>query len=129
VPDVELAVRDYLRADSGVSALASNRVFYGVPKAGAPATFATVQRIGGGDDPSEAPVDLSLVQIDCWAQTKAVAQSLRDAVRTAFLELRPRTQGSTVLYGAEVISDIWLPDPDSDRPRYSVTAQVTCRAA
>lgn len=137
--DPEMGVRDYLRADSGVSALVGTRVFFGAPRNGPPSTaFATVQRVGGGDDPSEAPLDLPLIQIDCWGQaasqgpggSKASAHSLRAAVRAALREIRTTTaQGSTVLYGANVIGDVWAPDPASDRPRYVLTAQVTARAA
>lgn len=137
--DPELAVRDYLRADATVNGLIGNRIFFGAPRNGAPTTaFATVRRVAGQDDLSEAPLDLSQLQIDCWGQkatqgpggSKASANALRAAVRGALREIRgTTTQGSTVLYGANVIGDVWAPDPESDRPRYVVTAEVTARAA
>jgi len=134
-PDVEGAVRDHLRADVGVSALVGQRVFFGVPLA-ADGTVAaqmpcvTVRRVGGGDDPSDAPVDQALIQIDCWASSrnKASAAAVMAAVRNALTEIRTAVVGSTVLYGAVVESVIWAPDP-ADLPRYAVTALVTARAA
>jgi hypothetical protein len=80
-------------------------VFFGVPKGATEATFplVTVSRVGGGDDFSEVPIDIALVQIDCWGGIddsgngkKAEAVSLLNAVRNACLAIRGRPP-STVL--------------------------------
>lgn len=131
-PDVEGAMRDYLRADSGVSTIVGTRVFFGVPRNGAKFPLVTIQRVGGGQDLGEAPLDGAQIQLDCWANghDKATAESLREAVRDALDALRGRTtQGSVRLLGADVISDLWAPDPASDQARYTVTASVAAMSA
>lgn len=131
-PDVEGGVRDYLRADSAVSALVGTRVFFGVPKQ-AKFPLITVRRIGGPQDPSEAPLDLPLVQIDVWGEgnNKAQAHAVCAAVRDALDAIRSATSlnAGVVAYGANVENVTWFPDPADDRPRYVLTAQVTARAA
>lgn len=127
-PDVEGALRAYLRADAGVAAIVGARVFFGVPRGATEATFPliTVQRVGGGADTSEAPLDIALVQIDCWGVLdasgngdKAGATALLNTVRSACSHVTDPT-----IRGINVQTVIWLPDPDTDRPRYSVTAEV-----
>lgn len=134
-PDVEGAVRDHLRNDPTVAGLVGQRVFFGVPldangNVTSQLPLVTVQRVGGGDDDSEAPVDQALIQIDCWAasRNKAQAHQVASAVRTALTEIRTVPVGSTVLHGATVESVIWAPDP-KDHPRYSLTALVSATAA
>lgn len=131
-PDVEGAVRDHLRADAGVTALVGQRVFFGVPRKATDATWplVVVQRVGGGQDASDAPVDVALVQIDCWGQIgadgngrKAGATALVNAVRSSLEAMG--TDSTAVLKGASVETVLWLPEVDNDRPRYAVTAVVT----
>lgn len=134
-PDVEGAVKACLVAAN----VCGGRVFFGVPSPVTESTFplATVQRVGGGDDPGEAPLDLALIQIDVWGRKdaaghtdKAAARAEANAVRTALGEIRGATALSPTVtaYGAAVESDLWAPDP-SDRGRYVITALVTARAA
>lgn len=134
-PDVEGGIRDYLRGHTDVAAAVGARVFFGVPDE---PTFplVAVRRVGGGDDTSEAPIDQALIQLDCWGGVdaaghgkKAEADTVRRAVRQALYEIRGATalNASTVAYGAAVTSDVFLPDPNNDRPRYAVTALVTAR--
>jgi len=134
-PDPEGAIRAYLRADSDVSAIVGNRVFFGVPRSAIEATFplVTVARIGGVDDPSEAPVDLGLIDISCWGSIdasgnglKASATALANAVRSALHRIRQRTSAGTAtdVFGVQVAGVVWAPDPDTDRPRYVITAEV-----
>lgn len=142
-PDIEGGLRDYLRSHAVVSAIVFQRVFFGVPdKPTYP--LLVVQRVGGADDPSEAPIDRALVQIDCWGRLfndsdkrkvahgdKAGADALRRAVRKALWQIRGGipVNATTVLYGASVESDPFIPDPANARPRYAITARVTARAA
>jgi hypothetical protein len=129
--DIEGAVRDALRANAGVSALVGQRVHFGVPT-NATWPLITVQRVGGGDDPGEAPLDLPLVQIDCWGaeRNKSQARAVADAVRAWARTVRRATALNTEVkaYGVAVESDLWAPDP-TDRPRYAITASVTARSA
>lgn len=131
-PDVEGAARDYLRADAGVAALVGARVFFGIPKGAKEATFplVVVSRVGGGQATGDAPVDVALLQIDCWGSIgtegnglKAGATALVNAVRSSLDAVG--TDSTAVLKGANVESVLWLPDADNDRPRYAVTAEVT----
>lgn len=135
-PDVEGGLRAWLRTRSEVTAIVGQRVFFGVPKGATEATFplVVVQRVGGGDDGGESPVDVALVQIDCWGSfdasgngRKAEARALVNAVRSALHDIRTRTTLTTGVdvFGANVEADIWAPDPDNDRPRYVLTAEVT----
>lgn len=128
--DIEGAIRTHLRADAGVSALVGQRVHFGVPTS--PTwPLVTIRRVGGGDDPGEAPVDLPLVQIDCWGaeRNKSQARAVADAVRAWARSIRRATDLDTEVtaYGVTVESDLFAPDP-TDRPRYSLTCQVMSRA-
>ena len=128
--DIEGGVRTALRADSGVSALVGQRVHFGIPTN---PTFplVTVRRVGGGDDPGEAPLDLPLVQIDCWGaeRNKTQARAVADAVRAWARSIRRATDLDTEVtaYGVNVEADLFVPDP-SDRPRYSLTVSIMSRA-
>lgn len=132
-PDIEGALRDHLRT-AGVCA---GRVYFGIPDSDPTYPLATVQRVGGGDDLSEAPIDLALMQITVWGRQdarlhtdKAEARAEANKVRDALYAIRRATAltASVIAYGAAVESDLWAPDP-SDRGRYVITALVTARAA
>jgi hypothetical protein len=141
-PDVEGGVRDYLRGLSYVNTYVATRVFFGIPAAPV-FPLITVTRVGGTDDTSEAAIDQALVQIDIWGRLyadtdpthkggdKAQCDAIRRAVRRGLRAIRGATalNASTVAYGARVESDPFRPDPDSDRPRYALTASITARAA
>lgn len=132
LPDVEGALVAFLKANTAVAALVATRVFYGIPKATPVWPLVTVARIGGGDDASDAPVDEGVLQVDCWGTIstsgygqKLPCTQLKNAVRSA---LRSFTGGvlATGVYagGITVQSDIWLPDPADDRPRYSLIVEL-----
>lgn len=130
--DVEEGVRQYLRNDTDVDAVVDRRVFFGVPKEGPTFPLITVRRVGGGDDASEAPVDLAVVSISCWGtNTKSSAWSTAAAVRKALHKIRRKTLLAPGVYahGATVDGVIWSPDPEDARPRYIVTTRVTATAA
>lgn len=135
LPDVEGALRTWLRTQTTVTALVGQRIFFGVPKGATEATFPmiAISRIGGGDAPGDAPVDIALVQFDVWgsiddsgngrkAEATAVVNALRSTVRS--VADTPLT-ADVDAFGIDVQSVIWLPDPANDRPRYTVTAEVT----
>lgn len=139
-PDVEGGLRTWLRTRPEITALVGHRVFFGVPKRASAASFPliTVQRVGGGDEPGHTPLDIALIQIDCWGElddsgngVKSGATALVNAVRTALRAVVTDTRLTTgvIAHGANVESIQWLPDPDNDRPRYSVTAEVTAISA
>lgn len=133
LPDVEGAVRTLLRADAALVAVVGQRVFFGVPKGAVEATFPliTVSRVGGGDDAGDAPLDVAMVQLDCWGGIdgsgngrKAEATALVNTLRSTLRAVNGTQVGTVTLFGVNVESVVWLPDPNSDRPRYVVTAEV-----
>lgn len=105
--DVEKAVRAWARAQ-GFTA------FFGVNNNG---TFPqlVIQRVAGPDS------DV-LVQFDVWGGTKAEAAATAASLRTALTGLSSYDFDGIRLHGASDPSARWLPDPDSDRPRYIVEA-------
>lgn len=128
-PDVEGALKTYLQAR-----LTTPRfIGFGVPKEANESLFPMViiTRIGGGQDPSEVPLDLATVQFDCWARKdkgrKAEAWAVAQELRGVLDEIRGITQlvSGVRAYGAQVESVIWSPDPGDARARYVITATVT----
>lgn len=125
-PDTESACRTFLRNNN----VANQRVFFGVPKENPIYPLVTVRRAGGGDDSSDAPLEIAVIQFSCWGRTKDEASQTVGQVRTALSSIRGEvTVGSTIIYGATVDIITWAPDPADDRPRYIVTTSVTARAA
>ena len=127
-PDVEEGMRQYLRADADVQARVAQRVFFGIPRAGAEFPLITLSRAGGGEQPGEAPVDQALINISCWGgASKQEAWNAAAAVRKALFKIRARTLLAPGVYafGAQVDGVIWSPDPADDRPRYTLTVEVT----
>lgn len=137
-PDPEGLIRDGLKADAGVVAIVGNRGFFGIPKRATEATFPlfTVARVGGGQALGDAPLDVALVQIDCWGSLdargnglKAQCTALVNAVRSSLEAMGTETRIAGVELGVNVESVLWLPDPDNARPRYSITAEVAVISA
>lgn len=136
MPDIEGALRTWLRAQPAVTAIVGQRVFFGVPKAATEASFPmlTVQLVAGADEESDAPVDRSTVQVDVWGSLdesgngrKAECTALMNAVRAAFRDVRGRTPltAAVAAFGLNVVGRLWLPDQDNDRPRYVLSVEVT----
>lgn len=133
MPDVEGALRTWLRGRAAITALVGQRVFFGIPRKASTWPLITLQRIGGGDDQSQAPIDRALVQIDVWgalddsgngmkADTTTVVNTLRAELAT--VDRRTALNADVDCLGIVVVGVVYLPDPDNDRPRYSVTAEV-----
>lgn len=130
-PDCEKLVKDLLEADTGVTALVPSRVFMGVP-AEAVFPFIVIKQIAGTDDGSDAPVARDTIEIQCWGplRNKASAGAVKDAVREALYNIRRRTTvGGQVCHGASLDSIVYVPDSETDRPRYIVTTTVTATVA
>lgn len=136
LPDLEGGLRTWLRAQAALSAIVGQRVFFGIPKKATETTFPllVVSRVGGALDPSEAPVDRPLLQIDVWGSLdasgngkKAETTALVNTLRSLLAAVRGRTALSADVdaFGFDEQSCVWLPDPDNDRPRYALTVEVT----
>jgi hypothetical protein len=122
--DVEGLVRTWARSLN----LADGRVFFGVNGTlPASSTQIVVQRIGGPDE-------ACLVQFDVWGPALSVGQARRTAaslaaeLATALDAVARYVTDDAILHGALVESSRWLPDEESDRPRYIVEATVTVTA-
>lgn len=109
------------RADNGYS------VFLAMPT-GAPNPAIIITQVAGGPDRKDLPQQTVRLQFDCWGRTRAEAGTI---ARTLMGELEwlPRT-GGAIVQGAYVgAADVqlmrWMPDPESDTPRYIVDALIT----
>lgn len=129
--DVEGALRTWLRAHPVVGPLVGNKhVFFGVPPGDPlPLPMIIVERIGGSPVGGDVQLDTANVSFSVWAKTKDSASRVERAVCQALVSMGSEAlDANTVGYGASVFSRVWLPDPDSNTPRYVVTALVTNRA-
>lgn len=132
--DAEGAIVSYLRATTTAF---GTRVFLAL--AGATVyPVCRVGRVGGGDDPSDAPLDQALLQIDVYGRVRqlAEAESARQEIRSALKALSEtggyNVPGKAYIYGATVADDRRLPEPNAqdadgtvgERPRFIITAQV-----
>jgi hypothetical protein len=138
-PDIEGALRTWLRTKASLTAIVGQRIFFGVPKGATESSFPLiiVQLIGMAVERSDAPLDVALVQFDVWGSldasgngVKSTATALANALRSELDAVRGRTAltASVDAFGIELAGMNWLPDQDNDRPRYVVTAEVTAIA-
>lgn len=120
-PDLEIDLRDWLRT-LDIAGIGS-RVYLRPNQVNEPCL--TVWRVTGSDDPSTAPLDVVLIQIDVWGpeRSRPAARAITNRLRT-HLRSMPATVGSTHVHAPpEVLDDRYLPDPADERPRYAVTAR------
>lgn len=61
------------------------------------------------------------LQIECWAEDQIVAGQLAATVREAWPQLRGAVSGTRVIGCWLESNPAYVPDPDSDRPRYLLT--------
>lgn len=127
LPDVEGAVREYLRQNTRVTDLVGQRVLLGVDN---PSGFpvVSIQRIGGGTQPDgEALLDYALLQLDVWGDVhgKAAAWDATAAVVVALRQdlSRYNAAGKALLHSGHPLSWPFQPD-QSERARYIITATV-----
>lgn len=130
-PDVEGGCRTWLRTLPAVTSVVDQRVWFAVPDDADEDDYplVLVQRVGGGDDPSEAVVDQCMLQLTVVGERrgKAAAASLALAIRGQFKAIRgPVAWGTGVTcWRATVESMIPTIDPGDSRPRYNLTVAVT----
>lgn len=130
-PDTEGACRAWLRATSSVTALVGSRSFFSVPDDADEDDYpmVTVERVGGGEDGSEAAIDVAVLQLKIHGKRrgKAAAHAIKSAIRSELRAIRsPVAWTPTVTcYGAHVESDLYLQDPQDRRPAYVLTVTVT----
>lgn len=89
--------------------------------ADAPASFVTVERVGGGVD---SYVDRASMAVQCWAATDAEAEELANEVRLAVLTSQPPAGIHSVR--AER-GPYQFYDEATRRPRYQLVLDVACQ--
>lgn len=103
-------------------------IFNAMPKA-APNPALLIELIGGGPlSRADLPAAQYRLSFDAFGRTRAEAAAITYALVEALENLGREstyTDGATTLYTASVVLVRWLPDPDSDTPRYVVDALVT----
>jgi hypothetical protein len=114
------------RGDGGVS------IFMAMPTS-APVPALVMHRGGGGPRArKDLPEDAVRMQFDCWGKTRTQAGDICRAL-VAELETLTRDGGFSVgdarLAAAEVTNVFWLPDEESDTPRYIVDALLIAMSA
>jgi hypothetical protein len=110
------------RPDGGIS-------IYNAMPAGSPVPSVIAWQVTGGPRArKDLPEQTARIQFDCWGLTRAQAG---DIARTLIAELEwcAKSGGriiSGVYLGVAVTQSMrWLPEPDSDTPRYVVDALIT----
>ena len=131
-PDIEGALRDYLRNDADLVPLINRRVFFVAPKR-AVFPMILVTRIGGGQASGEAPMDTALLQLDIIGKKadeagggKGPVTQVALATQKALSKIRGRTvlvPGVTA-FDARIASSFYSPFPGDDRPRQIITTVI-----
>jgi hypothetical protein len=76
----------------------------------------------------DLPEDMPRVSFDCWGNSRAEAAGIAEALIGEIESLGPAggyVHDGLHLYAAEVATWLWLPDPNTDTPRYVVDALFT----
>lgn len=135
-PDIEGAMRDWLRTDPGLTALIDKRVFFGVPRDSEDAfPCIMITRIGGGERSGDAPMDQPMLQLDVYGKkadqpgggrrtTTLVALELRKALSR--MRGRTRLNDDVVGWDARVTTQVYSPLPGDDRPRIMIMCIIPC---
>lgn len=91
-------------------------------------TFLLCRRVGG---PSRSVVvDDASVTLEGWAPSREQAHDLLQNARAALHALVGTTVDGVPVYRVqEFAGPAYLPDPDSNHPRYTLTASVSLRGA
>lgn len=90
-----------------------------------PSRFVRLWRNGGAA--ANRILDRPMVTIEGWSTDSVDAHEITAACRMALLEhssLLPLVRGVD-----EITGPYWIPDPESETPRYRFTMQLTVRAA
>lgn len=118
-PDAERIVIDFLTPRVGVP------VSLRVPNP-RPASFVTVQRVGGPR--LNLVADNATLAIEGWAASPTAAKTVLGVARAHVLAMGNQAVGDVPVYRVnEIGGPAYLPDPDSDQSRYTLTVEVAMR--
>lgn len=109
------------RPDGGIS------IYNAMPTA-APIPAVVLQQVSGGPSAlKDLPEQQVRIQFDCWGTTRTEASNIAQTLSSELDQLA-RTVGPVIngvyLGATSVPQTRWLPDPDSDTPRYIVDALI-----
>lgn len=131
-PSTETTVKTWL-ATTTVAALVTRpdggiNVFTAMPK-GAPLPCIVLFQVSGGPSAlKDLPEQQARIQFDCWATTRDEARNISSQLCSELDNLQ-RSVGPVingVYVAATTVPQVrWLPEPDSDTPRYIVDALIT----
>lgn len=128
--DAEDVVKEWLLTTS-VAPLVTNKIFLAMPK-GAPLPSVILSRVGGTSMPeSDAPIDAARISFAVWAANRPQAKTIRTALlgEIESIGYQPEYVGTVGrIKSGLLLSDIWLPDPEDDVPRYIVDATMYVQA-
>lgn len=127
---IEQAVKTWL-AGTDVAALVQRSPgvysIYLVMPLAAPVPAVTITLAGGGPQPrADLPECRYRLSFNCWGTTRDEASLIARTLMGALVDLADPgvVVGGVYLGGAEILNMSWLPDPDSDTPRYIVDALI-----
>lgn len=134
--DAEKLVREWLLATNSVASLvpkaSGGAHIYQAPPRTALDKLIVAHRIGGGPEiGSTVPADVVRMSFDCWASNRADAVDIGKALLAAVEDLGPTggfVNDTGRLESGENTAWLWLPDPESDKPRYVVDALLIAMA-
>lgn len=134
--DAESFVKEWLKATPAVASLVplprnlGPAIFLAMPKIAPNPVILCSMITGGPASRKDLPEQASRMSFDVIAPTRDLART----ITLALIELFENTQrgvlplwsdGVTSLLNVQTLSTRWLPDPDSDTPRYVVDALIT----
>ena len=91
-----------------------------------PASFVVVRRVGGVR--RNEVTDEPMLTIECWAMKPEQAADLAATARAHVDAMAGETiEGTAVYRVTDIAGPAFLPDPDSDMPRYSFTVSAAMR--
>lgn len=120
--DVESIITAALRANDGVAALVSDRVWTDIPEKPV-YPFARIIRIGGSID-YIGHLDAARIQFEAFARDRVTALDLAREMLGAMLPFRSATADGVVTGTAPLIGITYIPDSPTGYPRYLFDLQV-----
>lgn len=132
--DAEAAAKAWARADAAIVAIVGQRVFLGVNN-NAEFPQLVVERVGGGPQASEAPLDDALLQFSCWATSRGAAGALAYTVMSQAESMTVGTPMGDAAVGKRARSPLGPrystseADQKAGRHRYVVDIEFTLTAA
>lgn len=129
--DIEPLIKAWL-TQSTVAALVTRPdgkiSIYNAMPAASPVPSVVARRVGGGPRArKDLPEERTRISFDTWGTSRAQASAIAGALLSELEDLGRVggwTSGATMLRVAEILTHFWMPDPDTDTPRYIIDALV-----